>query len=441
MKILRQKWQMLEEPMNPWRRLFALVAAMVCLAVICQAQDAPEVLRVRARPEGGGKWQIRVLFSQTFGDEAGVKSAETKGNYALIDTQKQSFLPITATEVLPISSSLRPTLISDPTHKKGSNVVLLVVNQELSGGDKGRYLLSLVGVKFSGKEIERTTQALTFVAPPTAQSTTATTATPRDRVLSKANDRDEADVFFSGEVSRASGTAFTGTIDLKLGYPQYLDFWKRSHIVTPLFQLKASSDPKADADSLKLGGEWKVPLRDTLYLKNSLLIESQRNFRNTNFIAGSRFMLLPRVATFGQLNFKPFLGAEVGKNLVSPVSAAEGKALARVLTGAYLNLNFKLGLPAIKAIGFEGTYERRILLRREVGFKTVEEEGKEPRLVLVEYGKRPRQWAEAKLKFRFSELVGTYVGYEYGELPPAYKLVNHQLKVGLTFSGTYSTNK
>jgi hypothetical protein len=41
--------------------------------------------------------------------------------------------------------------------------------------------------------------------------------------------------------------------------------------------------------------------------------------------------------------------------------------------------------------------------------------------------------ASVKLRFMFTKTFGGYIGYQWGELPPAYKLSNHQLKMGLIF--------
>ena len=64
----------------------------------------------------------------------------------------------------------------------------------------------------------------------------------------------------------------------------------------------------------------------------------------------------------------------------------------------------------------------------------LDEDGREKdQLVAAFFGKRPRQWGEASLNYNFSELFGLFAGYQYGELPPNYKLVDHAFKFGVKF--------
>jgi hypothetical protein len=121
---------------------------------------------------------------------------------------------------------------------------------------------------------------------------------------------------------------------------------------------------------------------------------------------------------------------EVGKNLNSPVSEAEGRGLARLMFGTTFNLAFKRrGDVPLKRFGIEANYVRRILLKREVYF----EEAEDDTLQAVTFGTNPRDWVEAKFYFKFNKFFDGYVGYEYGEKPPSYKLVDHRMKFGLVY--------
>ncbi len=66
---------------------------------------------------------------------------------------------------------------------------------------------------------------------------------------------------------------------------------------------------------------------------------------------------------------------------------------------------------------------------REVYFEKAEDDELRPAF----FGRNPRDWIEAKLSFNFSDAFGAYVGYEYGQQPPSYKLVDHRMKIGLIY--------
>jgi hypothetical protein len=127
--------------------------------------------------------------------------------------------------------------------------------------------------------------------------------------------------------------------------------------------------------------------------------------------------------------FSPFIGQEVGKNLRSPLKEAEGNFIYRAKAGTLFNLFFEPRLKNLQTIEFDAEYTRRWPLRNELSFK----EDKDKKLKLVEFGKRPRDYVRANLNFLFTDSFGATVGYEYGELPPSFKLVDHKLKIGLVY--------
>ncbi|HEX7176193.1 MAG TPA: hypothetical protein VF240_13105 [Pyrinomonadaceae bacterium] len=260
--------------------------------------------------------------------------------------------------------------------------------------------------------------------------------------LTAADGREDANFYVSGEVTRPSGESFFGTVDVLIDYPVKKVIENRVHSYGPFFELKASSDPGADPDSLNFGFNsrfplWRyrgpnqsVPFR-RLILKNSPKIEAERDFGNVNFVHETRFTLLSKTFLSGSTTFylRPFAGLEIGKNFVSPLDEAEGRFLIRPLAGSTLNIIFPMARGPIQSIGLEASYIRRWPLRKEIKF----EEDDDGELQPVEIGTGPRDYATAKLNFDFSKLYNAFIGYEYGSVPPSFKLVDHKMVIGLTF--------
>jgi hypothetical protein len=257
--------------------------------------------------------------------------------------------------------------------------------------------------------------------------------------------RDDANVYLSGMLTTSSGEALNGTLDAKLRRQVYVtDTLKNSDPavisdVGLVFDFKASGDAKADPDSMNFGAEWEMEFTRARfkgpinYLFNYLYpkIESERDFDNTNLLLENRLKIglkRPAPKPWAPV-FSPFIGQELGKNLRSPLQEAEGNFLYRVKAGTLLNLYFEPGLENLKTIELDAEYTRRWPLRRELSFK----EDKDKNLTLLEIGKRPRDYVRANLNFLFRDDFGATIGYEYGELPPSFKLVDHKLKVGLVF--------
>jgi hypothetical protein len=127
--------------------------------------------------------------------------------------------------------------------------------------------------------------------------------------------------------------------------------------------------------------------------------------------------------------FRPFIGQELGANINSPLREAQGKFIYRPMAGTTFNLIFPVQVAGFQAISLEGSYIRRWPLRREVSF----EEDDDGNLTALSIGKSPRDFVTAKANFDFTKAFGLSVGYEYGELPPNFKLVDHKTTIGLTY--------
>jgi hypothetical protein len=173
-----------------------------------------------------------------------------------------------------------------------------------------------------------------------------------------------------------------------------------------------------------------VPFR-YMNWRNNPKIEATRNFNNANLVLDSRFSLLSKVwfSPHSRFFFQPFMGVELGRNLRSPVPEAAQLFLSRPQFGTSANLIFPVEKPGLREISIESSYIRRWPLRKEVSFRT--DAG--GNLVPLPIGTSPRDYVIVRLNIGFLQGFGSTVGYEWGQQPPSYNLVDHKLSVGLTY--------
>ena len=424
-----------------------LLAAMLFGACAVAAQNRPSIRSVDAvcveqpRPSDPSEckvWDVYVHYTEQ-GRTADNNSVVVPQNYFLLDT---AAMP--GSREIAIAADPAPVieLIDDTDPTNDSSIVRLRVNSKLTVPQTAktpRYYLTAVNITFDGKELKKNAVPLAFETTLTPEKATAKPG------WEAADGKDDADIYLDGLVTRASGTDFNGTVDIEVGYPVFSNFSifgrNRVQTFTPKFEIAASTDPEADPDSMKFGLDWKIPFRrsNSFFIggnwTNSGLIEATRDFDNANAIWKSRFQFLHRVlpARRGsnvRFYVKPFIGMELGKNFVSPVEEADGRAIARGLFGSTMNLNFLIRKPRLDSIGLEASYERRLLMRSEVFF---DKDPETKKLVPIFFGRKPREWISTKLNLNFRDDFAGYIGYEYGQQPPAYNLVDHRMKIGLTY--------
>jgi hypothetical protein len=254
-------------------------------------------------------------------------------------------------------------------------------------------------------------------------------------VKDEANDAEDADVYVSGEVNGANKRQSGFTTEIKLQrYKPVSASWR----YTPYFKLNASTDPDADPDKMESGLRFRYIMGQFAgipgaYYDNDIKLESERDFGNTNVIYDTRFTFLPAAWPKGATNYKvflnPFIGAELGKNLRSPLKAAEGDGIARALAGADLRVVFFLKGEDAPDINWTTSYTRRWLLTDELGFKT-DDNGD---LILNRFGKSPRDYVLSKFSYRISKFFDVFTAYEWGQVPPSYKLVDHRFRLGFAY--------
>jgi|GEM_PF-2616160 len=263
--------------------------------------------------------------------------------------------------------------------------------------------------------------------------------------LAKSKGRDDSDIYVSYELTAARGIATTGTGDLKVAIPFFANFWSRTSKFSPLVDIKASSNEKADPDSLKFGLEWFLPLHvgqdpdatwpyTAVDLINTGKIEAPKNFDNINAIWETRWLFPSSHFPWNGKNFRmfldPFAGTEIGKNLKSPVEEVEGKGLARAMVGANLTVQIPVrNLVALKGFEFTSAYIRRWPLKREL---TIDKDA-DGNFVSLVINKAPKDYSDSKFVIKINDYFGPYIGYEWGRLPPNFELVDHKWTFGILF--------
>ncbi len=321
--------------------LLFVFLALGCVAANAQAKQLISVTEVRKQ---GDLMIIQIKFATPLRKED-QDAAKLASNYSILDTVQKKYL-----EVCSDADCAPRILFPGGNQNRRPNLVELTVKQPMtlevdpSSGDyvqdTNRYHVQSERQTVEGKPVKDTLLALLPVK--------ADEAAGADYEATE--DRDDSNIYISGEVTRASGTDFNGTADIKIEEPiKHLDFWGTSHELAPLFDMIVSSDPKADPDTLKFGGGLDSQVMGTkgriqgIFWKNKGLLEAERDFDNVNLTWGSRFTLAlrpwqDRRAEKVLFYVRPFIGTEVGKNLSSPVPEADGGTLARLVAGSSLNL-------------------------------------------------------------------------------------------------------
>lgn len=257
-------------------------------------------------------------------------------------------------------------------------------------------------------------------------------------VNKEAEGRDDANVYLSGEaiVERKQKPEFS--LDIKLQKEMAFNTFPLR--VAPFIELKMSNDDSATDKSN--GGVRFLGTRNRFRYEGSAEIETDYKFRVTNFITNQELRYLipapryPKTGTPNAILFpRLFIGAELGANLKSDIPR-DGRGIARLKAGAILT--FKLFEPfkklsfldlGIQKLVWENKFEQRWFLVKEQAYDTDDDN-----LILRDFGRKPRGHFSSNLNFMFNDFFGPALKYEWGQLPPLYKKVDHRLTFGLTFT-------
>lgn len=405
---------------RPRGRLLGATVVLFISSAAAWAQSA-QIMRANVLPVGSPttQWQISVLFDTPF-----AKADFTR--VSIVDVDSNRLIDVLA-EVAGGGGAVRSFEV-----RRGG--IATVITSAATLNAAGNYTINFIAATHtpSGSP-ELLVRPLKFIVG--AQ-------TPSAFNPDRADSKEDANVYVAGEATGASGTKLDWTADIKVKIPMFRDIIRRGDKLSPFFELNASTNPKADPDALNVGLELQTPFTienpnspfTDIFWRNSAKVEAERDFDNANALWDSRLVFLIPPIPIGEratLSFDPFFGMELGKNIKSPVAEARKKDIARPLAGATMKLILPSGvLPGLGRVVLDSSYIRRWPLKREVSF----EEDDDGNLSAVTFGKGPRDFIENKLTFKFNKFFGTYIGHEWGEVPPSYKLTDHRFKMGFVYS-------
>ena len=435
------------------RLSFALVIP-VLFALQCLAQNKVSISKAVALPtqDNPNHWQILVGFTKGFDIPGKVSEVEDPRKNPIKDPRNIYLMDINSGQRLNVIYTFfdvkgfytaAGTFDPDAGHP---DAVTIYVDPSVRLDREHHYHLYVLNVPFAGAPTAdpQPQSAIEFApATPTTPETEQGDPAHKDSLsFTAADGREDANIYLSGEYSGASGEGFNGSVDVKVEFPIRKVLKNRTHYFNPFFELKASNGAKADPDSMNFGLNWEWPVwryrKDNLHFpirriiwRNAPKIESERDFGNSNFIWETRFRFMSRTYESKRTTFyfRPFVGHELGANINSPVQEAEHKFLYRLMTGTTLNLVFPIQSAGLHDVSFEGSYIRRWPLRSELSFEDDDDGNPQP----LSIGKGPRDYVTTKLNVDFTKAFGLSVSYEYGSLPPTFKLVDHKTTIGLTY--------
>lgn len=356
-------------------------------------------------------------------------AAGVASSWVISNISSQSAAPVTVTNiVLQAADSLNP---------QNAQTAEISYTGNFISGDT--YLLSTKSLTFSGCKPQK--PVFTIIVIPQPPNPTATPAAPSPFVSGKSNGRSDSDIYFAGQIEGARKGKATKTIDLKVELPLGVSIFREHQDLIPYIDLKASSNKKADADSLKFG----ALLRSPFNVRNATLnkvatnvvweidgrIEGNKNLKFINGVLGNTLYFVTPVLGSGkvQLYTQPFAGLEIGNNLKTPVTQARNQKIMRPNIGASLYLNFFTGRKLLDASSLQVDYIRRWLLRREVSINK-DDNGN---FIPVFVGKGPRDYVQTKFQIDFTKYLGVAIGYDYGRIPPIFNLVDSRFSIGFVY--------
>lgn len=263
----------------------------------------------------------------------------------------------------------------------------------------------------------------------------------------------EAEVLVTGAFTAVEGSGPVYVGDLKAEYDIVGDRSK-TH-VAPFFSLKATTAEKTDPDQFRIGvkvyrrfGAGKLP-RPFTFIRAEATgeLEANTEFTVKNILAKPNLQFYTKdvylssdtnssenvetVVDRSRLKFIPSIGAEIGRNVRSPIARNE-KAIARIVGGLSLNLIFPktpLKVFGFKKIVWENSFTQRWFLKPEQAYKKDDNNN----LQLLDFGRKPRPYFISKFNLGVNDFFAPSISYEWGEIPPLYKRIRNKVTVGFSF--------
>jgi hypothetical protein len=367
---------------------------------------------------GGTAPCVEVVFAKIFETPAAVAAAQDATKYRPRRSAGpgRTFAP---TELV-IDRAVVPALPWLPAEQLNTGHLCLAA--ALPAAEDDRYIVIVSGLSL-GKT------AVPVSASPARVTMRISTQNPVAPQWVKAKDKESADIFFSGSISRSAAKDFYGIADIKFRYPMLeRPIANRLHSFAPSFDLAASDNEDADPDSLKFGLVWQfypiqkrgAPLPISRW-ENALEHEASRNFDYRTVVWRSEWLFLPAawpVGGNGWFWVNPLVGFAAGQILEVPEDAFDRGSLVRLLAG--VSATFEVPVFFAKELSITAEYQLRQQYQDEFAGA-------------VTLGRGSHPWTSIKAGVAFNDFVSFGAVFQDGEQPPKYKAVHRSLSFDLTF--------
>lgn len=261
--------------------------------------------------------------------------------------------------------------------------------------------------------------------------------------------KDSSDIYINLSYSPAINSAPQYSIDTSVGvlFPLVPESGTDHGSYGVLAAVKTDKRKTADPDSYRVFGVYQKaltkeahwPLQGVLFTWLVAGGEFEAQANNMNFIS-SPLLDFP-IRLRGQIaNNKsvvpvltPEIGLEVGNNFKNAVDSHGEGAIARGILGSRLVVNFNPKFKLFQGIHLTSGYKLRLPATQEVFTDTATNAaGKTVDIPFL--STKPRHYIKNELGFTLWDPISFSITHEYGDIPPAFRLVDHKVTIGLTLS-------
>ncbi|MGD0586746.1 MAG: hypothetical protein ABSA86_13415 [Oryzomonas sp.] len=211
--------------------------------------------------------------------------------------------------------------------------------------------------------------------------------------------------------------------------------------------VKTDKRPTADPDSYRFFGVYQHvlthkaywPLQGVLFTWLAGGSEFERKANNINFIS-SPLLDFP-IRLRGRIDNNkqvvpvliPEIGMEIGDNFMNAVNPNGQGAIARGVLGGNLTVSFDPKMKQLQSIHLMSSYKLRLPARAEV-FTNTMTNASGTTVDVPFLTTKPRHYIKNELDFTLWDPISLSVTHQYGDIPPAFRLVDHTVTIGLTLA-------
>jgi len=184
---------------------------------------------------------------------------------------------------------------------------------------------------------------------------------------------------------------------------------------------------------------WIGPVQGILFTWLIGGVETDRKANNINFITSPSldfpirlFPSVIRAGTQPMAVLTPTVGFETGENFHNAVTPNESRGVFRGVLGGTLVARFDPKLPGFKGIELSSAYTLRLPVVDEIFTNTKTVNGQAVDVPFL--GTNPRHYIKEELDLKVTNNFSLAIKHEYGAIPSAFRMVDHKVSVGLTYS-------